>query len=833
MLVNEEKLNMKKKLLKPYLIDGGFYGNDNKWNALVSFPFDPNVYRDRVETIIIRDQKEVFVKKAVNGEYRLPGGSKDKDVSDIDQAMNECMEEARINVRNIKNSGYKYKEMKMNDLDTYVSNPKLHWNAGITTIYVAEYDSLYTGRIEESDKDPFILSGRFYSIIECLGFFRKEHRDALTWYLQQIKNRNEFHFIKKYSDNTNVFIKDNIKTPKDLSEWMKENIHYDFEESKWKLRTPNEVYKTKIGNSHDQTSFEDYVFNKLHITHGRILATEKSLKSEEIGNSHSFLYFMEHDEYFWFENALLEYQGIHGPYNTLEELENDVERKWLSVYDDDVKLSFTPIKNTKYGMNLNSYKKACYRDMMEGCVLTSNREQPIYFISDKNLGIKILHPRIPSNYFTRNGYEDKKTRRVTMYSSIDGSIMGLEKRYPGQEYYVYIPVTSIDFYVPDRLESPSAKITKEVWVRNPVKVKPIGKIRLLNDKGNNGYKFSYGKHVAELYDWEWEWVEKMNTYNLRDLERKYSTFYVDDKGKNPESVDEELTYKNVWEACKFYLSRDRGGTYGKDKNLYILTKDYNLVKVADVDIYKLDSNYEDFKYSVKNIKIDKSVEEFKESADNKIYFLSEKNMDNQILQPRIPDNYFTKNGYEDKTTKRVCFSKSIDGSLMGLSKNLTNHDFYVHVPSDDTSYYSPSTAEVPDSKITKEVWVKNPVKVKCIGKIHVSKDKGLEGHKFKYGDKVAELYDWEWKWVEKESAITESTLKTKDRNRLDDSEFGLPELRKYPLNDREHVLAAIRFFNRCPYGYEEELAKRIKRKMKEFKISSSIVGNKNNLNRYL
>ena len=62
MLVNEEKLNMKKKLLKPYLIDGGFYGNDNKWNALVSFPFDPNVYRDRVETIIIRDQKEVFVK---------------------------------------------------------------------------------------------------------------------------------------------------------------------------------------------------------------------------------------------------------------------------------------------------------------------------------------------------------------------------------------------------------------------------------------------------------------------------------------------------------------------------------------------------------------------------------------------------------------------------------------------------------------------------------------------------------------------------------------------------------------------------------------------------
>ena len=170
---------------------------------------------------------------------------------------------------------------------------------------------------------------------------------------------------------------------------------------------------------------------------------------------------------------------------------------------------------------------------------------------------------------------------------------------------------------------------------------------------------------------------------------------------------------------------------------------------------------------------------------------------------------------------------------MAIDRRYPGQECYVHVPSDESNYYTPSTKEVPDCKITKEVWVKNPVKIKCVGKIRVIKDKGLEGHKFKYGDKEAELYDWEWRWVEKESTITEATLKTKDRNKLDDSEFGLPELRKYPLNDREHVLAAIRFFNRCPYGYEEELAKRIKRKMKEFKISSSIVGNKNNLKRYL
>ena len=32
--------------------------------------------------------------------------------------------------------------------------------------------------------------------------------------------------------------------------------------------------------------------------------------------------------------------------------------------------------------------------------------------------------------------------------------------------------------------------------------------------------------------------------------------------------------------------------------------------------------------------------------------------------------------------------------------------------------------------------------------IKVIDDKGLLGHKFTYGDNTAELYDWEWKWVE-------------------------------------------------------------------------------------
>ena len=42
---------------------GGFYDKNHVWNALKIFPFDKHVYRDRVETIIVRNKKEVFVKK--------------------------------------------------------------------------------------------------------------------------------------------------------------------------------------------------------------------------------------------------------------------------------------------------------------------------------------------------------------------------------------------------------------------------------------------------------------------------------------------------------------------------------------------------------------------------------------------------------------------------------------------------------------------------------------------------------------------------------------------------------------------------------------------------
>ena len=169
-----------------------------------------------------------------------------------------------------------------------------------------------------------------------------------------------------------------------------------------------------------------------------------------------------------------------------------------------------------------------------------------------------------------------------------------------------------------------------------------------------------------------------------------------------------------------------------------------------------------YKYHMKNDNnLYEQIQEssIEESSNNKIYHLSQINLDGKTIQPTVPSNYMTKNGYEDGKTKRVCFATSIDGCLRGLSLKCEGMKLFVHVPDGNYNIYKPSNKEVPDASITGEVWIKKAVKMKCIGQIYVIGDKGEDGIPYKYGDKTAELYDWEWKWIDKfnESYIEESS----------------------------------------------------------------------------
>lgn len=73
------------------------------------------------------------------------------------------------------------------------------------------------------------------------------------------------------------------------------------------------------------------------------------------------------------------------------------------------------------------------------------------------------------------------------------------------------------------------------------------------------------------------------------------------------------------------------------------------------------------------------------------------------------------------------------------------------------------------------------------------------------------------------SGITEST-----RSELPDDVFGLPEKRKYPLQDPSHVKSAIKFFNYVSKEDEKELAENILKKIDEYGVKGEISATKKN-----
>lgn len=141
------------------------------------------------------------------------------------------------------------------------------------------------------------------------------------------------------------------------------------------------------------------------------------------------------------------------------------------------------------------------------------------------------------------------------------------------------------------------------------------------------------------------------------------------------------------------------------------------------------------------------LEDYFMESSNQLYHISNRKGITNI-NPSIPNNFMTKNGYEENKTKRVCFAPSVDQCLMGLSRNCEGGEFYVYAPDGDYKTYTPSIKEVPDVKITGEVWIKEPVNVKCVGKIKVLDANKSPGKSYSYGNnQTAELYAFDYKWV--------------------------------------------------------------------------------------
>lgn len=180
------------------ILDGGYYDNDNIWNSIIELDEYPNkVFRERVEVIIFDDFGNIYLNKKGN-KYRLPGGSTEKDVLDIDQVKNESQEEARICIKDVQYTGLNYSRLfdKKYIENAWFKDMPVVWDGLYTKVYVAKYDKKFTGHVNILDQDQDMYkNGKFYPIDKVYDILKPEHKKAVDSFM----NLNESTLIDKPS----------------------------------------------------------------------------------------------------------------------------------------------------------------------------------------------------------------------------------------------------------------------------------------------------------------------------------------------------------------------------------------------------------------------------------------------------------------------------------------------------------------------------------------------------------------------------------------------------------------------------------------------------------
>ena len=154
---------------------------------------------------------------------------------------------------------------------------------------------------------------------------------------------------------------------------------------------------------------------------------------------------------------------------------------------------------------MNNYFKYLQEQQTRNNIRQANKG--LIFLSETNMHGKTLIPRIPRNFLTDNGFEDNKTKRVCFAQSIDKCLLGLSMNCKGKIFYVHTPVGQFNVIHPTKAQVPDVHITGETWVCEPVKIEGLGKIKVIDDDGLPGRKYTYGDGLeAELYGWKWKYI---------------------------------------------------------------------------------------------------------------------------------------------------------------------------------------------------------------------------------------------------------------------------------------------------------------------------------------
>lgn len=137
------------------------------------------------------------------------------------------------------------------------------------------------------------------------------------------------------------------------------NIHekdYETFSSEYKLQSPKELIKNKIGVCYDQVELERYYFN------GHYFKTYFIVYYNGVCPSHTFLVYEKNNKYYWFEHSWELCRGIH-EFNNLNDLLKSVRDKFVILelnnkYEKE-KVVLHEYNKPKYNIGVNEFFNHC------------------------------------------------------------------------------------------------------------------------------------------------------------------------------------------------------------------------------------------------------------------------------------------------------------------------------------------------------------------------------------------------------------------------------------------------------------------------------------------
>jgi len=160
-----------------------------------------------------------------------------------------------------------------------------------------------------------------------------------------------------------------FNTPEELLEWMSNNIDYGFagkngevlkfdedeDYTQYRLQSPEQVEASKVAVCWDQAEFERKYFQEMGIKHQAVYIIREV---KPYYPTHTFIVYENLGKLYWFENSYYAHRGIHGPFNSIEEIVKVVHQYMVDDDNDSVKdmdYEWAILPQPKYGSTCLEY----------------------------------------------------------------------------------------------------------------------------------------------------------------------------------------------------------------------------------------------------------------------------------------------------------------------------------------------------------------------------------------------------------------------------------------------------------------------------------------------